>query len=482
MAGVQDSIRQSVLPRPQAVTARDPMSWAFLAALVLLFWLPELILYMGWTKFWIQFTTQFFIWSLFGAAFNLLMGYAGMISFGQAAYLGIGGYTAGLLLKNIAGLSFYAGLLAAPVGGALAALIIGYFCVRRTHIYFAILTLAFGHIIYLIAFKWYDFTGGDNGLIGIPVPDWITEPTFANYYKFVLVICVVAIYLLWRIVNSPFGKTLTAIRENPERADFIGIPVDRYRLYAFVVVGAFSGLAGALIMVNDRSVYPDLAHWTQSTQVLLMVLLGGVYTFFGPIIGALLLRTMDADITQNYPEIWQLFEGGVMVLILFGLPGGIVGFIQERDVGSGDDHATRTGKLLRQFKRKSWMFLGAALVFATFFAILQSPRAWLLPRAHAFSLFSPVSWGIVPCALLQLAVGAGLLWLLLRRADRFNPINGSLLLALPIAGLALHVYLGTPLSGLLIVLLWVVFTLYSLCQADLRHAYGIGRPAADRGT
>src|SRR5260370_33063652 len=113
---------------------------------------------MGWAKFWIQFTTKVFIWSLFAVSFNLLMGYAGMFSFGQAAYLGIGGYTAGLLLKNIAGLSFYVGLAAAPLGRALAALIIGYFCVRRTHIYFAILTLAFGHIVYLIAFELYGFT------------------------------------------------------------------------------------------------------------------------------------------------------------------------------------------------------------------------------------------------------------------------------------------------------------------------------------
>jgi len=481
VASVQDSIKAGARPLRWAATVRDPMLWAFLAALALLFWLPELIIYMGGAKFWIVFSTQCFIWSLFAVAFNVLMGYAGMVSFGQAAYLGIGGYTAGLLLKKIAGLSFYVGLAAAPVGGALAALIIGYFCIRRTHIYFAILTLAFGHIVYLIAFKWYDFTGGDNGLIGVPVPGWIAEPTFANYYKFVLVICVVAIYLLWRIVNSPFGRALTAIRENPERADFIGIPVDRYRLYAFVVVGAFSGLAGALIMVNERSVYPDLAHWTQSTQVLLMSLLGGVYTFFGPIVGAVLLRTMDADITQNYPEIWQLFLGGVLVLILYGLPGGIVGFIQERDVRSGDDHATRTAKLLRQFRRKSWMFFLGALLFTTFFSILQSPNTWLLPRAREFSLFSLVTWGIVPCALLQLALGAAALWLLLRRAERFSRIDGALLLALPVAALALHVWLRTPLSGLMIVLLWVIFTAYSLCQADFRRAYGIGRPAADGG-
>ena len=385
MASLQDSIREGAIPLRQAATARDPMIWAFLAALALLFWVPELILYMGWAKFWILFTTQVLIWSLFARVVQSADGLC------RHDFVRPGRLSRYRRLHRRAAAEEYRRLVVLRSAcwrrrwaSALAALIIGYFCIRRTHIYFAILTLAFGHIVYLIAFKWYGFTGGDNGLIGIPVPAWISEPTFANYYKFVLVICVVAIYLLWRIVNSPFGKTLTAIRENPERADFVGIPVDRYRLYAFVLVGAFSGLAGALIMVNERSVYPDLAHWTQSTQVLLMTLLGGVYTFFGPIVGAFLLRTMDADITQNYPEIWQLFLGGVLVLILFGLPGGIVGFIQERDVDSGDDHATRTRKMLRLFRRKSWIFFLGALLFTTFFTILQSPGAWLLPRTREF--------------------------------------------------------------------------------------------------
>ncbi len=328
---------------------RDAVFWGFLAALALLFWVPELIIYMEWAHYWIIFLTEVFIWSLFAVAFNLLMDYGGLISFGQAAYLGIGGYTAGWSLKYISWMPFYGALIAAPIGGALAALLIGYFCIRRTHIYFAILTLAFGHIVYLIAFKWYDFTGGDNGLIGIPVPEWILDPTFSNYYKFVLVIYLVAIFLLWRIVNSPFGKTLMAIRENDVRADFVGIDVQRYKLYAFTIAGAFSGLAGALIMINERSVYPDLAHWTQSTQVLLMTLLGGVYTFFGPIVGAFLLLTLDADITADYPEIWQLLLGAILVIVLFALPGGIVGFIQERDINSTDDHATRMAKSMVQF-------------------------------------------------------------------------------------------------------------------------------------
>ena len=125
------------------------------------------------------------------------------------------------------------------MSGALAALIIGYFCIRLTHTYFAMLTLAFSMIVYYIAFKWYDFTGGDNGLIGIPVPAWVQDPTFANYYKFVLIVTLVSVYLLWRIVNSPFGKTLTAIRENPDRAGFVGINVKRYQLYAFMLPERF---------------------------------------------------------------------------------------------------------------------------------------------------------------------------------------------------------------------------------------------------
>ena len=264
--------------------------------------------------------------------------------------------------------------------------ITSYFCIRRTHIYFAILTLAFGQIVYLIAFKWYDFTGGDNGLIGVPVPQWVLDPTFANYYKFVLVICLGSIYLLWRIVNSPFGKTLTAIRENPERADFVGINVRRYQLYAFMVAGAFSGLAGALMMFHERSVYPDLAHWTQSTQVLLMSLLGGVYTFFGPIVGSVLLLSMDADITQDYPEIWQLFLGSMLILILFGLPGGIMGFMQQRDVASTDDYATRMGKAVSEFSRKFWYFFGAMIFFTAFFGLLLTPGSWWISEEWEFAL------------------------------------------------------------------------------------------------
>jgi branched-chain amino acid transport system permease protein len=436
--------------------ARDRSVWIFVAALVVFFWVPEVVLAMGWPEFWILFFTEVFIWSLFAVAFNLLMGYTGLISFGQAAYLGIGGYTTGLLLKKIAGFPFALGFIAAPLASALAALIIGYFCIRLSHIYFAMLTLAFSQIVYFTAFKWYDFTGGDNGLIGVPVPDWVQDPTFTNYYRFVLAVCVVGIFMLWRVVNSPFGKTLTAIRENPERAGFIGINVKRYELYAFMIAGAFSGLAGALITLNERSVYPDLAFWTRSTQVLLMSILGGVYTFSGPIIGAFVLLFMDADITQNYPDIWQLFLGAVLVLILYGLPGGIMGFIQSRDAASSDDSATRMHKSMAEFRRKFWYLFVGMLVFTGFFLILKTPAAWVTTLLITLG---------------QALVGGLLFPWMLRQLGTLAQGWRLAFLLFPLAPLAVHILLRTPPSGLTIVILWAVLIHTYLWRADVRAAF-----------
>lgn len=468
-AAVEEGTAHLTSPTTGREKARWVVAVALMAALVALFWFPEWVTYMEWTDFWVIFLTEVIIWSMFAVAFNLLMGYTGMVSFGQAAYLGIGGYTAGLLLKKIAGLPFALGLIAAPIGGAIAALVLGYFCIRRTHIYFAMLTLAFGQIVYFTAFKWYDFTGGDNGLIGIPIPDMMQD--FAQFYKFVLIICTISIYLLWRIINSPFGKTLTAIRENAERADFIGVNVRRYQLYAFMVAGAFSGLAGALIMINDRSVYPDLAFWTQSTQVLLMSLLGGVYTFFGPIIGSFLLLSMNADITQNYPDIWQLFLGGVLILILYALPGGIMGFIQERDLSSSDDYVTRQRKIMQEFSRKFWYFFWATLFFTGLFSLLQAPETWLLASDEAFLLVDQRTWGIVPCLLGQMILGGLLFLSLLRGLRHFSPGSRAALFFVPLLFLALNIYLSTPLSGILVVALWGVFVYSNLLRADVRQAF-----------
>ena len=221
----------------------------------------------------------------------------------------------------------------------------------------------------------------------------------------------------------------------------------RYQLYAFMVAGAFSGLAGALIMVNERSVYPDLAHWTQSTQVLLMSLLGGVYTFFGPIIGAALLLTMDADITQDYPEIWQLFLGAVLILILYGLPGGIMGFIQERDIASTDDYVTRMQKTMTQFSRKFWFFFAGTLFFTAFFSLLLAPASWWISEEWEFALLDLRTWGIVPRTIVQAVIGYLLFLPLLRGIRAYSQICRVLVLLLALAPLALHIYFGHTIVG-----------------------------------
>jgi len=276
------------------------------------------------------------IWALFATSLNLLVGYSGLVSFGHAAYFGIGAYTTGLLMKKL-GVSF---LLALPAGGlmaALFALVFGFFCVRLTRIYFAMLTLAFAQVVWAICFKWNDVTGGEQGMPEIPYPgfDWLDRVAAvvpfvggyrtSDYYYFTSLIAVgICLGLIRRIVGSPFGRMLTTIRENAERAEFIGVNVRRYELAAFVLAGAFAGLAGALFGIFNRGVFPDFAYWTKSSEVLIMTLLGGMGTFWGPALGALVLLWLNQQIV-TYTEYWPLILGTILVLLLFVFPGGLAG-------------------------------------------------------------------------------------------------------------------------------------------------------------
>lgn len=295
--------------------------------LVLLFLIPFLV-----SRFYIYLATEILIMSLFALSFNLLLGYTGLVSFGHAAYFGIGAYTCGLLLTK-ASLPTALSLAAAPVFSALAALLIGYFCLRLTHIYFAMLTLAFSQIVWALAFKWYGFTGGDNGLVGVPVPALLGSPK--SYYFFTLVVVGASFFLFWKIINSPFGQTLKAIRENPERVDFMGINVKSYKLISFVMAGTFAGLAGGLFSMFNRSVFPDFIFWTKSAEVILMTLIGGMYTFIGPAVGAGVLLYLDQFIT-SYTEYWPIVLGITLLPLIFFFPEGIMGFIQARLFRKGD--------------------------------------------------------------------------------------------------------------------------------------------------
>ena len=278
------------------------------------------------------------IWALFATSLNLLVGYTGLVSFGHAAYFGIGAYTIGILMKKLA-VPF---VLAFPAAGVLAgafALLFGTFCVRLTRIYFAMLTLAFAQIVWAICFKWNEVTGGEQGMPEIPYPsfDWVDRVAgvlpfvggyrISDYYYFTCVLLVAAcLWILRRIVGSPFGRMLTTIRENAERAEFIGVNVRRFELAAFVIAGVFAGLAGGLFGIFNRGVFPDFAYWTKSSEVLIMTLLGGMGTFYGPAVGALVLIWLNQQIV-SYTEYWPLILGTILVILLFVFPGGIGGAV-----------------------------------------------------------------------------------------------------------------------------------------------------------
>src|SRR5881628_432023 len=280
--------------------------------------------------------TQIAIYALFAMSLNLLLGTAGLVSFGHAAYFGIGSYACGILMKD-AGVSFSMAFPAAGVIAAVFALVFGFFCVRLTKIYFAMLTLAFAQIVWAICFKWNEVTGGEQGMPEIPYPDfgWLERLAgllpfvggyrTSEYFYFLTLLSVgLCFWILRRIVGSPFGRMLTTIRENPERAEFIGVNVRRYELAAFVLAGGFAGLAGGLFGIYNRGVFPDFAYWTKSSEVLIMTLLGGMGTFYGPSVGALVLILLNQQIV-SYTEYWPLVLGTVLVVLLFGFPGGIAG-------------------------------------------------------------------------------------------------------------------------------------------------------------
>jgi len=266
---------------------------------------------------------DFLIMALFAISYNLLLGQAGMLSFGHAAYYGLGAYAVAILYAKL-GVPVQVGIFAAPVISGLIALVVGWFAVRVTGMYFAMLTLAFGQLLHTIVMGWYSFTGGDDGLPVMP-PDWLLPAR--NYYLFVLTIVVVCIAALRLVSVSSFGMALRAIRENRQRAVFVGLNVRGYELAAFVIAGAFAGVAGSLRAPFQQMAFPSLLYWAQSAEPVLMALAGGIQSFLGPVLGAALFVFANFIITtfSDYP---LLIFGSIVLLVVLFLPGGVAGALE----------------------------------------------------------------------------------------------------------------------------------------------------------
>ncbi|MGB8278322.1 MAG: branched-chain amino acid ABC transporter permease [Methylovirgula sp.] len=282
-----------------------------------------------------QLGTRVLVMALAATALNFLLGYTGVLSFGHAAYFGLGVYGAGLTIKYLLP-STLAGMAVGVLAALAAAAVIGLLIVHLRGIYFAMVTIAFGQVFYFIAYRWNNVTGGDDGL-----SNWNRQPIdfgFAKldilhddrlFYYFVLFFFLVAVTIMAALLRSPFGRTLLAIRENERRARFLGIPVDRHIWFSWIISCAFVSLAGTLYALLNNFADPHDLRWDQSGEFVIMAVLGGMRSFWGPLVGAaifVVLQDYVSSVTQN----WMSFIGLFFVLVVLFFPRGVLGILRRK--------------------------------------------------------------------------------------------------------------------------------------------------------
>lgn len=295
--------------------------WWQIAILVVLLILPPFI-----PRFYVYVLNLVFVTALLAMSLNLVLGYGGMLQLHHCVFYGVGAYTAALMFTKTP-LPMWMGFMAGPLMAAAVGLLIGWFCVRLRGIYFGMLTIALGMLVWAIIYRWYDFTGGDDGIHGIPLPALLSS--INGSYYFALIITAICLIVLYLIVKSPFGSILQAIRDNPERSEAVGINTGRHRLAAFVIASFFGGIAGVLFVTLERSISPSLLFWDVSAEVLIMCILGGMFTFSGPVLGATMVVLLRIFV-GIYTEYWTLILGIILLLLVIFLPEGVMGYFQEK--------------------------------------------------------------------------------------------------------------------------------------------------------
>ena len=259
--------------------------------------------------------------TLFAVSLHFIMGPGGLHSFGHAAYFGLGAYGAALAVRSL-GLPMEAALLLSPIAAVVGGLLFGWFCVRLSGVYLAMLTLAFAQIVWSVVFQWDDVTGGSNGLTGVWPATWLADKR--AYYYLTLALVVVGVLATRRILFSPFGYAMRAGRDSPLRADAIGIDVKRIQWVAFTIAALFAGLAGGLYAFSKGSISPDTISVNRSVDGLVMVLLGGLQTLAGPIVGAVTFTWLQDTVARN-TDYWRALLGGIILLLVLVFPQGIAG-------------------------------------------------------------------------------------------------------------------------------------------------------------
>jgi branched-chain amino acid transport system permease protein len=292
------------------------------------YWLPAAGSY-------VELGTHVIVYALAATALNFLLGYTGVLSFGHAAYFGLGAYGAAMTIKYLYP-STPLGMLVGVVTGTAAAALIGPLIVRLRGVYFAMCTIAFGQVFYFIAFQWRSATGGDDGLsawhrlpldFGVARIDILNDPR--AFYFFALAVFAACTAAMAFLLRSPFGRTLMAIRENERRARFLGIPVDRHIWMSWVISCFFVSVAGALFALMNNFVDPRALRWDQSGNFVIMAVLGGMRSFWGPLIGAAIFLVLQ-DYISSHTENWMSFIGLFFVLIVLFFPRGVLGIVRRR--------------------------------------------------------------------------------------------------------------------------------------------------------
>ena len=327
----QQQVIERQVPQRQVLQRQVVIYWTAFSVILVLLTVAPLVL----PEFWRRFLTEILIWGLLAMSSDILIGYTGMVSFGHSAFFGLGMYGAAAALLSVRPPNLWLAILYGLASSAAVAACVAYFSTRLRDIYFAITTLIFSQIFYVIIFTWTEVTGGENGLTfsrpALGFPGILSVPfTNETLHWFVLAVVTLSYLVLRRITQSPFGMVLQSIRENETRTRAIGYPIERYKMVAVMLSGLFAGLAGVLYAIQNRFAAPDFVFFVVSGEVVIFNVIGGIGTLVGPIVGAAFFLLLREGLSRFFTEYYLIPVGLIFIAMVIFMPQGLLGFMRQR--------------------------------------------------------------------------------------------------------------------------------------------------------